>query len=264
MDKQTSEARVLDPIQQDNVGSSANSDSYSGDSYADMGTPTTNVRVLVAPTQLPELPASLEYQLQAKRLFDIVVASTLLIVLSPLLILLYAIIYLEGGSAVFSHTRIGKNGRKFGCLKFRSMVTNASELLQELLENDPDARAEWEKDFKLKNDPRITKIGRFLRRTSLDELPQLFNVLKGEMSLVGPRPIVDSEIEYYGSKYIFFRSVTPGITGLWQVSGRNDVSYENRVALDETYARNWSIWLDFKILFSTIPVLLLGSRGGAY
>lgn len=264
MDEQTSEARVLEPVQLDQIGHSANSDSYSDNSCSDIETSAPRAQVLVPPTQLPKLPASLDYQLHVKRLFDIVVASTLLVALSPVLIVLYAIISLEGGSPVFSHSRIGKNGRKFGCLKFRSMVTNASEFLQELLENDPAARAEWEKDFKLKNDPRITKVGRFLRQTSLDELPQLFNVLKGEMSLVGPRPIVDSEIEYYGDKYIFFRSVTPGITGLWQISGRNDVSYESRVELDETYARNWSIWLDLKILIYTVPVLLLGSRGGAY
>jgi len=212
----------------------------------------------------PTADATLDFQLKLKRVFDIVAASIVLVMLSPIIVLLFFIICLDGGSPVFSHTRIGKNGRKFGCLKFRSMAPNAAELLKDLLAADPDARAEWEKDFKLRNDPRITKIGGFLRRTSLDELPQLLNVIKGEMSLVGPRPIVDDEIEYYGSKYIFYRSVTPGITGFWQISGRNDVSYENRVKLDETYVRNWSFWFDLKILFKTIPVFVMGSRGGAY
>ena len=148
-----------------------------------------------------------------KRVFDIVLSASLLLLLSPVLIYFYARIALDGGSPVFSHQRIGRHGNPFGCLKFRTMKTNAAELLQELLDNDEVTRAEWARDFKLKSDPRITKIGSFLRRSSLDELPQLWNVLKGEMSLVGPRPIVAGEIEYYGNKFTFYLATWPGMTG---------------------------------------------------
>lgn len=142
------------------------------------------------------------------------------------------------------------------------MYPNSSELLAKLLENSPDARLEWEKDFKLKNDPRVTAIGKFLRKTSLDELPQLFNVLRGEMSLVGPRPIIDREIERYEDGYYYYQLVLPGITGLWQVSGRNDVDYKNRVRLDEWYVKNWSLWYDIVIIIKTFGVVL--KRTGAY
>jgi undecaprenyl-phosphate galactose phosphotransferase len=139
---------------------------------------------------------------------------------------------------------------------------NAQEVLQELLEKDPEARLQWDKDFKLKDDPRITRVGNFLRKTSLDELPQLFNVLKGEMSLVGPRPIVEEEVERYGNKAKYFFKVTPGITGLWQVSGRNDIDYKERVMLDEYYAKNWSLWLDIEIIIRTFGAVL--KKEGAY
>ncbi|MDH4096558.1 MAG: undecaprenyl-phosphate galactose phosphotransferase WbaP [Betaproteobacteria bacterium] len=197
-----------------------------------------------------------------KRLFDIVGAFAFLFVLAPLFAYLVWRIWQTGGAPVFSHTRVGRYGRPFGCLKFRTMVPNADEVLKALLETDPAARAEWERDFKLKDDPRITGIGEFLRRTSLDELPQLWNVLKGEMSLVGPRPIIEDELERYGDQVGYYLETRPGITGLWQISGRNDTGYEDRVALDSWYVRNWSLWYDVVILVKTVRVVL--RREGAY
>ena len=197
-----------------------------------------------------------------KRLFDIVGALALLVVLAPLFAYVIWRIWQTGGAPVFSHARVGRYGRMFGCLKFRTMVPNADEALRVLLDTDPVARAEWERDFKLKNDPRITPIGAFLRGTSLDELPQLWNVLKGEMSLVGPRPIIEDELERYGDQVGYYLETRPGITGLWQISGRNDTGYEDRVALDSWYVRNWSLWYDLVILVKTVRVVL--RRQGAY
>jgi undecaprenyl-phosphate galactose phosphotransferase len=168
----------------------------------------------------------------------------------------------DGGPAFYFQNRIGKNGKAFKCWKFRSMVTNADQILKEILEKDPVAREEYARDYKLKDDPRITKVGHFLRKSSLDEIPQLYNVLKGEMSLVGPRPVVKAEEVYYGDKFEQYMAVRPGITGLWQVSGRNDVSYDQRVALDVWYVQNWSVWTDLVILFKTTFVVLY--RKGAY
>jgi lipopolysaccharide/colanic/teichoic acid biosynthesis glycosyltransferase len=161
---------------------------------------------------------------------------------------------------VFAHRRLGKDGRHFRCLKFRSMAVDAEARLTQVLANDPEARAEWERDHKLRNDPRITRLGGFLRKSSLDELPQLFNVLKGEMSLVGPRPIVDAEVGKYGRRFRHYCAVKPGITGLWQVSGRNDTSYNARVAMDCVYAKRRNARMDLKVLFATIPAVLL-TRG---
>lgn len=191
-----------------------------------------------------------------KRLFDIVVASLLLLLLSPLFAVLAWKITRDGGSAFFGHERIGKGGQAFKCYKFRSMFTNAKELLDQLLATNPAARAEWERDFKLKNDPRISKVGHFLRRTSLDELPQLWNVLKGDMSLVGPRPIVQQELERYGKDVSYYLMAQPGMTGLWQISGRSDTSYQRRVFFDAWYVRNWSLWYDIVILVRTVRVVL--------
>lgn len=197
-----------------------------------------------------------------KRTMDIVGSIAIIIVLSPLLLALYFLIKKDGGNAIYGHERIGFNGKPFKCLKFRSMVVNSKEVLEELLASDPEARAEWEKDFKLKNDPRITKVGHFIRKTSLDELPQLFNVLKGEMSLVGPRPIVQEELERYHEDVDYYLMAKPGMTGLWQVSGRNDVDYDTRVYFDSWYVKNWSLWNDIAILFKTVNVVL--KRDGAY
>jgi undecaprenyl-phosphate galactose phosphotransferase len=197
-----------------------------------------------------------------KRLFDIAGSMILLVALAPLLAFLSWKIRRSGGAAVFSHLRVGRYGKMFGCLKFRTMVRDADEILKRRLDDDPDARTEWEQSFKLKDDPRITPIGAFLRRTSLDELPQLWNVLKGEMSLVGPRPIIEEELERYGDQVGYYLETRPGITGLWQISGRNNTSYDDRVALDSWYVRNWSLWYDLVILVKTINVVVKGQ--GAY
>lgn len=198
-----------------------------------------------------------------KRGFDISIALMGMIALSPFIILLYCLVYMATkGHPIFSHERIGFGGCKFKVYKFRTMYIDADERLQELLETCEESRHEWQKDFKLKNDPRITQIGQFLRKTSLDELPQLINVLKGEMSLVGPRPIVEQEIQKYGEYFEYFTAVTPGITGLWQVSGRNDIDYDERVQLDVWYVRNWSIELDMQILIKTVLVVI--GRKGSY
>ncbi|MDB5468424.1 MAG: rfbP [Phenylobacterium sp.] len=189
------------------------------------------------------------------------IALLALIFLAPLMIVLAVAVYMQdGGGAVFAHRRIGRGGRHFPCLKFRSMAVDAEQRLADLLERDPVARAEWERDHKLRNDPRVTPLGAFLRKSSLDELPQLFNVLRGEMSLVGPRPIVDAEVAKYGRRFRHYCAVKPGITGLWQVSGRNDTSYRTRVALDCVYASHRNVWLDASVLARTVPAVL-GRRG---
>jgi undecaprenyl-phosphate galactose phosphotransferase len=197
-----------------------------------------------------------------KRSFDLLGALILLVLLSPLFAVLAYLVSRDGGPPWFAHTRVGQNGRLFGCLKFRSMVVNAESVLEQLLARDAVAREEWARDFKLRNDPRISPVGRFLRRTSLDELPQLWNVLKGEMSLVGPRPVVEAELARYGDDVDYYLTAKPGMTGLWQVSGRNDVDYETRVYLDAWYVKNWALWSDIAILFKTITVVF--GRNGAY
>ena len=162
----------------------------------------------------------------------------------------------------YRQTRIGRGGKPFKVVKFRSMVMNADQALEQYFERYPQLRVDWEKDQKLKSDPRITRIGRFLRQTSLDEMPQLWNVLRGEMSVVGPRPIVQAEVSRYSDKFGLYLQVLPGITGLWQVSGRNNVTYDERVNFDTYYVRNWSVWLDIYILIRTVKVVLAGD--GAY
>ncbi|WP_333473788.1 sugar transferase [Sphingomonas radiodurans] len=195
------------------------------------------------------------------RMMDLAVALIALAFFLPLMLVIATIIYVtDPGPVFFAHRRVGRGGRHFRCLKFRSMAVNAEELLAELLAKDAEARAEWARDHKLKNDPRITAIGGLLRKSSLDELPQLFNVLRGEMSLVGPRPIVDAEVLRYGRYFAHYCSVRPGITGLWQVSGRNNTSYRRRVAFDVTYSRSRSALFDAKILVMTVPSVML-ARG---
>ena len=187
-----------------------------------------------------------------KTIFDYVLTITGTIAISPIFIVIALWIYKDSpGPVIFKHRRIGKNGKEFNCYKFRSMCIDAKEKLEQLLKTNPEAKAEWEKDFKLKNDPRITKSGAFLRKTSLDELPQIFNVLKGEMSLVGPRPIIRDEMIRYGEYIEDYLMVKPGITGMWQVSGRSDIDYAERVLLDSWYTRNWSVWLDAMLLWRT-------------
>ena len=181
----------------------------------------------------------------------------------PLFLIIMVAVKLDSPGPIFyGQHRLGRGARPFKAWKFRSMVTNADEVLQHHLIANHLYREEWEKERKLKSDPRITRVGRLLRRTSLDELPQLWNVLRGEMSLVGPRPIVDAEVAHYADKFELYKRVPPGITGLWQVSGRNDVTYSERVNLDAYYVRNWSVWLDIYILLRTIWVVLIGD--GAY
>ena len=199
----------------------------------------------------------------AMRAFDIAAAAGILLLASPVLLAIALMVWMtDGGPAFFSQARIGRDGRRFQCLKFRSMCVDADARLAKLLASDENARREWHADHKLRVDPRITRLGQFLRKTSLDETPQLINVLRGEMSLVGPRPIVDAEIPRYGRRFNAYCAQRPGITGLWQVSGRNDVSYKRRVALDTAYAARKSIALDMRILAATIPAVIL--RRGSY
>lgn len=198
-----------------------------------------------------------------KRAVDILGAIVGIALFGPLMLIIAALVKREGGDAIFAHERLGRNGVLFPCLKFRTMVPDAKERLAALLASDPAARAEWERDHKLSNDPRITALGGFLRKTSLDELPQFFNVLRGEMSLVGPRPITAAEREKYGEDFEFYAQCRPGITGIWQVSGRNNISYPARVALDAQYALNQSILLDLAILLRTFWVMASGSGSGA-
>lgn len=189
---------------------------------------------------------------RTKRVLDLLGAGFGGLLISPLLLLMVLIIKLDSpGPAIFSQQRLGAGERHFRCWKFRTMNLNAERMLEDYLQEDPDLQAEWEHNQKLRRDPRVTRAGRFLRETSLDELPQLWNVLRGDMSLVGPRPIVDAEVEKYGEMYRLYRRVTPGISGFWQVSGRSDTTYEERVAMDVYYVRNWSVWLDLVILART-------------
>lgn len=197
-----------------------------------------------------------------KRIFDVVASAALLILLSPLFLWIMARIRLSGPGVFFAHRRVGRRGESFRCYKFRTMVPDAEKVLRDLLARDPKVRKEWEEKMKIENDPRVTPVGHFLRRTSLDELPQLWNVLKGDMSLVGPRPIIEKELERYGHRVEFYQRIRPGITGLWQVSGRSDTDYATRVRLDTWYSKNWSLWYDLAILVKTVKTVL--DRKGAY
>ena len=195
-----------------------------------------------------------------KRTMDYLLSLALLLLVIPILIIISLLIKITSkGPVIFSQERVGKGGKVFRCYKFRTMYVDAEKKLKQLLEKDSEAKAEWEKKYKLSNDPRVTPFGKFLRKTSLDELPQLFNVLKGEMSLIGPRPVTKEEIErYYKENAELYYLIPPGITGLWQVSGRSNITYEERVSLDCWYVRNWSLWLDLIILLRTIKVVLKG------
>jgi UDP-galactose-lipid carrier transferase len=197
-----------------------------------------------------------------KSMIDRLGAAVALLLLAPVMLALAFWVKRDGGPAFYAQIRIGQNGRSFRCWKFRSMHVNSKQLLEDILANDPAAREEYARDFKLKNDPRVTRIGHILRSTSLDELPQLYNVLIGDMSLVGPRPVTEPELKLYAESQVDYMAVKPGITGLWQVSGRNDISYAERVGLDSYYAHHWSLWLDLRILFKTVLVVL--NRSGAY
>jgi undecaprenyl-phosphate galactose phosphotransferase len=198
----------------------------------------------------------------AKRGFDIAGASVLLLLSAPLFLVLALLVRSEGAPILYRHRRIGRHGKPFDCLKFRTMVPDAERRLQALLAADPAAAEEWRTTRKLRNDPRVTRLGRWLRRTSLDELPQLWNVLKGDMSLVGPRPVTEEEVAWYGRERLVYLQSRPGLTGLWQTSGRSDLDFQRRVRLDVSYAENWSLWRDLVILLNTIRVIL--ARQGAY
>jgi undecaprenyl-phosphate galactose phosphotransferase len=197
-----------------------------------------------------------------KTMIDLAAAAILLILSSPVFLLVALMNLGSGGPIFFAHRRIGIGGKPFYCLKFRTMVTNADLVLKEALERDPALAAEWHASQKLRNDPRITRIGAFLRKTSLDELPQLVNVLLRQMSLVGPRPIVESEVRFYGDDIAHYYNTRPGVTGLWQVSGRSNTSYTRRVQLDVWYVNNWTVWLDIAVLLKTFPAVL--GRTGAH
>lgn len=197
------------------------------------------------------------------RVLDLGIAGAVLILCAPVMVLIaLAIWMIDGGLPLFQQTRIGRHGERFRCWKFRSMVVDAEARLIQLLAWDETARTEWAADQKLRRDPRVTPLGAFLRATSLDELPQLINVLRGEMSLVGPRPIVESEIKRYGRWFADYCAVRPGITGLWQVSGRNDVTYRRRVALDVLFVKRQSVGQYLSIIAATAPAVL--RRHGSY
>lgn len=196
--------------------------------------------------------------ISVKRALDIFGAMVALVFFAPVMSIIYIVLMFTGGKPVFAHRRVGQNGALFPCYKFRSMVRNSDEVFTGYLERNPAARQEWENTSKLTYDPRVTGFGTFLRRSSLDELPQLFNVLKGDMSLVGPRPILPEEIERYSRRIRAYYQCTPGMTGLWQVSGRNDLDYDRRVRLDAVYARKKSTRLDVIILIRTVRVVLSG------
>lgn len=193
-----------------------------------------------------------------KRAFDCVLAVLALIVFSPFFLTLALLVAMDGGPVIYRHKRVGRQGELFDCFKFRTMIVGAHDIFDEFLLFHPAVVAEWQESQKLDLDPRITSTGRFLRRSSLDELPQLLNVIRGDMSLVGPRPVTKTELQRYGAHADDYLTVRPGITGLWQVSGRNRLTYPERVALDVRYIRTRSIWLDFVILLRTIVVLLRG------
>lgn len=197
-----------------------------------------------------------------KRLFDLTGSAAAIFVLSPLFLIMALLIKRDGGPVFHADTRVGIDGKLIKCLKFRSMIVNADQELVRYLRSNPRAAAEWAQYQKLREDPRITAVGRFIRKTSLDELPQLINVFWGEMTLVGPRPIIPNQKLAYGPNISYYHTVRPGITGLWQVSGRNRLTFRQRAKLDRWYVRHWSLWLDIVILFRTLPVLLL--RKDAY
>jgi lipopolysaccharide/colanic/teichoic acid biosynthesis glycosyltransferase len=201
----------------------------------------------------------------AKRLFDVVFSLAVLILFSPVYLSIALLIAIDSPGPVFYvQKRVGKNFKPFGCIKFRTMVANADEMLAEMMANSPEMRQEFEADFKLRHDPRLTAIGKFLRYTSLDEFPQFWNVLVGDMSVVGPRPLVPEELQRYGHHIDKVLTIKPGITGLWQVSGRNDIPYHRRIKIDIYYVDGRNGWLDLLIAIKTIGVIIAPRNNGAY
>jgi exopolysaccharide production protein ExoY len=208
-------------------------------------------------SECPSSPSPAPVGGSIKRVIDIMIAGTTLFLLAPIMLMVAALIYLtQGGSVVFAQPRVGFGRNMFRCFKFRTMVPDAEERLAAHLAANPEAAREWQETQKLKNDPRVTWLGRFLRKSSIDELPQLINVLRGEMSCIGPRPIVANELSRYGDYAEEYAMTRPGLTGIWQVSGRSNTTYTQRVQMDRYYARRWSLMLDLKILFLTVPALV--------
>lgn len=230
-------------------------------SYQDIDLQSESLRLdslAVEPAPRRAWPAI--YRRHGKRVLDILLGLTLLPLLAPVIGALWALTRLDGGAGFFGHERIGRDGRAFRCWKIRTMVVDARERLERHLHENPKAREEWYRDFKLRDDPRITPIGRLLRATSLDELPQIWNVLRGEMSFVGPRPVVQAELARYGVHRATYEAMRPGITGLWQVSGRNSISYDERVQMDLAYHRSKSLLLDLALIGKT-AFAVLGRTG---
>ena len=199
---------------------------------------------------------SRSYRAVGKRLLDIVLVLATAPVTLPVILLLALFVMRDGGKPFFGHLRVGRDGRMFRCWKIRSMVPDAEVRLREHLAQNPAARLEWDTTFKLTHDPRITRLGNFLRKSSLDELPQLWNILKGEMSIVGPRPVTKDELKFYGERVSYYVKMRPGLTGPWQVSGRNDLAYHERVALDVDYARHCNVVMDVKVILATVKAVL--------
>lgn len=216
-------------------------------------------------THALSFPPSFQCQIKhipAKRIFDVTFSFLILLLALPLVLCLCFLISVSlRGNPLYAHQRIGRGGKPFRCYKFRTMYKDADLRLQHLLETDPSIREEWQKNYKLQHDPRITPVGRVLRKFSLDELPQFFNVLKGDLSVVGPRPVIEEEVrQHLGPKAAKILSIRPGITGIWQVSGRSNTSYSRRVQLDEQYVDSHSLFLDIKLILKTLPAVML-SRG---
>jgi len=236
---------------------------FSTASYAGFNRTSEALDIWDAPVDVGDLPTQTRMYELGKRIFDIVLAVLISPILAPMIVAIGGLIALTAGWPVFyRQRRIGQHGREFFIWKFRTMHLHGERILEEHLKQDPGARDEWHRTYKLRNDPRITRLGRLLRKTSLDELPQILNVFAGDMSFVGPRPIVQAETVKYAERFPYYLAAVPGITGFWQVSGRSDVSYETRVVLDETYVCNWSMIRDLCILLKT--PLAVCNRDGAY
>lgn len=216
----------------------------------------------ISPEDRPRVEFASKFEHIAKRIFDVTISGLIILTIFPLLLVISLLIQrADGAPIIFRHKRIGRNGDAFYCFKFRTMRRDAEAALATLLENDPEARAEWEQNRKLRDDPRILgRVGAFLRKTSLDELPQLFNVLRGDMSLVGPRPVTKDELVEYGEHVTWYLAARPGLTGPWQISGRSDTTFAERVSLDVEYVKNVSVFRDIMIMLRTVPAVL-NSRG---
>jgi len=234
--------------------------------FAQFEKPAFRTQPLIRPAVKPQNnKAFLGLQKTLKRSLDVAVSGTALLLLAPVFVTLMVLLKREAPARTifYGGKRLGRGGQAFRCWKFQTMSPGADHILEAYLENNPSEKAYWEQYKKLQNDPRVVgKVARFIRKSSLDELPQLWNVLIGDMSLVGPRPILANEVTPYGRSIAQYYSVTPGITGLWQVMGRNNVTFARRVVMETWYVKNWSLWLDIGLLFKTVPALL--NRSGAY